>query len=129
MNIINVIIITVLVTSIIYIIPLEKEGFSPKEYNIAHSTRILDDKPFSNKELNNDTYNDLYMLKPKTKIGSYKQITNNNEQYMTPCIGNSIRANFCKSMYSDYTVKTTRPEKKFKYPVNICQRVNMHCVS
>ena len=70
MNIINVIIITVLVTSIIYIMPLEKEGFSPKEYNIAHSTRILDDKPFSNMELNNDTYNDLYMLKPKTKMGS-----------------------------------------------------------
>ena len=109
--------------------PVEKEGFTPKEYSIAHSTRILDDKPFSNKELNNDTYNDLYMLKPKTNLASYKQITNNNEQYMSPCIGNSIRANFCNSMYSDYTVKTTRPEKKFKYPVNICQRVNMHCVS
>jgi hypothetical protein len=102
MNIIEIFIITVLVTAMIYILPLEKEGFTPKEYTIAHNTRLLDDKQYSQKTLNEDSYTDLYMLKPHTKLSSYKQITNNNEEYMKPCIGNSI---------------------------NICQRVNMLCGS
>jgi hypothetical protein len=122
----------IIVLGIMFLLPDSKEGFvpkrydiAPKKYSVAHSKNLLGNA-YKEKQLNNDTYFTISKLYPKTPMGSYAQITNNQKINMKTCNGTSIRANMCQSMNP---VQSSIPEITPSQPPQVsCNRVNYYCV-
>ena len=111
---------------VLNIIPL-KEGFEQNLINIGKypdEQTILDDYPIIGKNtLSNKSYNDIWKDKPEYKLGSYKQLTNNQKYYANPDNGTCIRADFCDALYNNKQVQSNIIEVLPPVPINQGTRV------
>ena len=88
---------------IIYVLKGYSETFiSPGVYP-SSVDRLLLEYPYGNRQKNNtltkENSGDIYTLYPKTSMGSYAQITNNQKNKVKLCNGKAIPTSFCNSFY------------------------------
>lgn len=83
-----------------------KDG-SKNSLNNNQSDRLLNSYPATNnRNVNNNTYNDIWWYLPIFEVGSYAQVTNNLKHRRNPDDGQCIDANFCGTLYHDDMVQS-----------------------
>ena len=79
------------------------EGFvSNGTFSNGNGDPLLDSFPSTGeKNVNNDTYYEIWKDYPSFNVSSYEQITNNLRYRKNPDDGKCIDANFCNVLYDD----------------------------